>query len=52
MHKDSRIKIIEAEASSMQGTKGEVLTNDLAVIKTHKNKSSSKGGKNSKYKVF
>ena len=36
MHKDSRIKIIEAEASSMQGTKGEVLTNDL-VIGCHKN---------------
>ena len=35
-HKDSRIKIIEAEASSMQGTKGEVLTNDL-VIGCHKN---------------
>ena len=31
MHKNSRIKIIEAEASSIQGNKGEVLTNDLVI---------------------
>ena len=31
MHKDTRIKIISAEVSSVQGNKGEVLTNDLVI---------------------
>lgn len=31
MHKDTRIKIIGAEVSSVQGNKGEVLTNDLVI---------------------
>ncbi len=31
MHKDSRIKIFEAEISKIRGNKGEVLTNDLVV---------------------
>ena len=31
IHKDSRIKIIEAEVSNIRGKRGEVLTNDLVV---------------------
>ncbi len=31
MHKDTRIKIIEAELSNMQGNSGEILTKDLVV---------------------